>query len=728
MPAGAALGLPPEHVSALIAHELAHVRRLDYPINVVQRLIEALLFYHPAIWWVSNQIRVEREMCCDDLVVAANGDALTYARALTELEAARRTRATTALAIDSAPLLGRIRRLLGHAPPLSHELPGPGAVISMTLLWLIGIGAAAAHSSPATLSTPQNRDAVIAPPAPLEVVSGSSLLTTVLLGPVGPVLQPRVQQAPARVQGAAVPGLPPPRPESPEAQGGDGVIRGRIVQQDTGLPLRNALVLVRATGVPRPPTATTDQEGMYEIRGLPPARYTLRASKGGFVPIEFGQTRPNAPGRPLQLADGEVLEKVDVALPPGGVITGRVFDEEGEPISGAVVQAVRQRYSTEGRQPGDVVGTSDITDDLGQFRVFGLPQGAFLLRAITTDPRAPDMTRIMSATATGGPATFYPGTLVPEFARPVDVGPGTQVAGLVLQILPTRLFGISGTVHIPGDIPRSEVRLTLRQLGTTRPIGLRPDGSFAMPELAPGEYTLMAEHPATGYAAQTRVRLDGADADVTLALRPGHAIRGRITFETVAARAALQTSDVRVFLDAVATGPMVFGPRPTPRDDWTFDVGGLAGQYRVRTILPDGWAVKRVQHRGLDLTDTFLDVTNGDLDGVEILLTQRLTLVSGGVTDNRGRVTSDATIVVFADDAGRWGPQSRFVRTARPDQNGRFSIRALPAGRYVAVAVDHLDAGDEFDPDVLGRLQPLGTRFTLGDGDARELSLRLASF
>jgi hypothetical protein len=148
----------------------------------------------------------------------------------------------------------------------------------------------------------------------------------------------------------------------------------------------------------------------------------------------------------------------------------------------------------------------------------------------------------------------------------------------------------------------------------------------------------------------------------------------------------------------------------------------------VRTILPDGWAVKRVQHRGLDMTDTFLDVTNGDLDGVEILLTQRLSLVSGGVTDGRGQVTSDATIVVFADDADRWGFQSRFVRTARPDQNGRFSIRALPAGRYVAVAVDHLDAGDEFDPDVLGRLQPLGTRFTLGDGDARELALRLASF
>jgi beta-lactamase regulating signal transducer with metallopeptidase domain len=85
-PAGMLCGLAPEQVEALLAHELAHIRRHDYLVNVLQGIAESLLFYHPAVWWISNQIRAEREHCCDDLAVAASGDVLVYARALAELE------------------------------------------------------------------------------------------------------------------------------------------------------------------------------------------------------------------------------------------------------------------------------------------------------------------------------------------------------------------------------------------------------------------------------------------------------------------------------------------------------------------------------------------------------------------------------------------------------------------------------------------------------------------
>ena len=89
MPVGALTGLAPEHIEALLAHELAHICRHDYLVNVLQSVVKAVLFYHPAIWWVSNQIRKERELCCDDLAVAASGDALTYVRALTNLKMCR---------------------------------------------------------------------------------------------------------------------------------------------------------------------------------------------------------------------------------------------------------------------------------------------------------------------------------------------------------------------------------------------------------------------------------------------------------------------------------------------------------------------------------------------------------------------------------------------------------------------------------------------------------------
>src|SRR5579863_2929699 len=89
LPATAISGLAPSQIESLLAHELAHIRRHDYLVNLLQTAIETLLFYHPAVWWVGRQMRAERENCCDDLAVAVCGDALVYARALTELEKIR---------------------------------------------------------------------------------------------------------------------------------------------------------------------------------------------------------------------------------------------------------------------------------------------------------------------------------------------------------------------------------------------------------------------------------------------------------------------------------------------------------------------------------------------------------------------------------------------------------------------------------------------------------------
>src|SRR5262249_30981661 len=89
MPIGALAGLPTEHIEVLLLAELARIRRHDYLVNIVQSIAEALLFYHPAVWWVSRDIRRERELCCDDAAVSISGDVLTYARALAELESLR---------------------------------------------------------------------------------------------------------------------------------------------------------------------------------------------------------------------------------------------------------------------------------------------------------------------------------------------------------------------------------------------------------------------------------------------------------------------------------------------------------------------------------------------------------------------------------------------------------------------------------------------------------------
>ena len=143
-------GLPPEHVMALLAHEMAHIKRQDYLASILQSLAESVLFYHPAIWWVSEQIRAEREACCDDLAVAASGDALTYARALAQLETIQQPRLKTALAANGGSLVNRIRRLIEPAQPPTDSLPGAGAAWAMTLLWIVGVGVATVHAAQPT--------------------------------------------------------------------------------------------------------------------------------------------------------------------------------------------------------------------------------------------------------------------------------------------------------------------------------------------------------------------------------------------------------------------------------------------------------------------------------------------------------------------------------------------------------------------------------------------------
>src|SRR5688572_25716398 len=140
-------------------------------------------------------------------------------------------------------------------------------------------------------------------------------------------------------------GAPAPR-ESPAEVKGSGVIRGRVTSLGTGKPLRRAQLRLSAEndylGTPR--TASTSNDGRYELRDVPPGRYTLRVQRSGYLTLTYGQRRPGEQPRLLELGDKESIEKVDFALPRMGVISGRVLDELGEPFAGVTVAALQARY------------------------------------------------------------------------------------------------------------------------------------------------------------------------------------------------------------------------------------------------------------------------------------------------------------------------------------------------------------------------------------------------
>ena len=144
LPLSTLAGLSPAQLEALLAHELAHIRRFDYLVNLVQTCGETLLFYHPAVWWVSHRMRVEREHCCDDAAVGVCGDALGYARALAELEGLRSMRPAFAVAANAGSLWRRIARLVGTPPPhLSRSSRWLAGLLALGTLGALGLSAAA---------------------------------------------------------------------------------------------------------------------------------------------------------------------------------------------------------------------------------------------------------------------------------------------------------------------------------------------------------------------------------------------------------------------------------------------------------------------------------------------------------------------------------------------------------------------------------------------------------
>lgn len=155
MPLGLLAGMPVEQIESILIHELAHIRRFDFTVNIIQAFVESLLFYHPAVWWISRTVRAEREQCCDDFVVNSTGDARTYASALTALEENRSRFADLAIAATGGTLVNRILRLID--PSRRRKVPAASALALVATALLICTGAAAVawpiHSTPSAPKT-----------------------------------------------------------------------------------------------------------------------------------------------------------------------------------------------------------------------------------------------------------------------------------------------------------------------------------------------------------------------------------------------------------------------------------------------------------------------------------------------------------------------------------------------------------------------------------------------
>ena len=516
----------------------------------------------------------------------------------------------------------------------------------------------------------------------------------------------------------------PQRDQPLGRQTGTGVIRGRVVASDTNAPLRRAQIqlLPMSAEVQDPRSTTTGDDGRYEFSQLPAGRYGLKASKGNYVAVEYGQRRPFEKGRPLEIADRQVLDRVDMTLPPGAVITGRVTDERGEPVAHAGVQLVRRQYVNGRRR---LIGNyGDSTDDRGEFRLFGVPPAEYLLIANFSEgaDQTTDQVRYVR--------TFYPRTALLEEAQRVRVRLGAELSGLTVSLVRQRSASVSGVVRSTAGTPFTFV--TARSTdgdGTDYRGGVADSrGAFSITGLLPGSYKVEAQDPFGKERASVDVKVGATDVvGVILTMSAGANARGQIRFEGGTVPRDLTPSQVMLFgfADDELSGGQL--PSPPVRSDWTFEVTGLHGRQVLDGGANRNWRVKSVSVAGNDFTDMPIDFGNGDVTGIEVVLSNRQTEVTGRVTDIRGVVAGDATVVIFSADPEKWTRRGASATAARPDQRGQFHVEGLRSGRYFAIALDYLEDGEEQDPEALKEWARIATSFTLADGEKRSLDLKLVS-
>ena len=532
----------------------------------------------------------------------------------------------------------------------------------------------------------------------------------------------------------AVAQQPPARPAAPAmraVQAPNAAINGRVVSAATGAPLRGVQVRVRADGRDHR-LATTDDQGNYEVRDLLPGRWTVTASKSGFITRQFGQRRAFDSGEVITLADRQRFT-ADLALARAGAITGRLYDEYGEPIAGARVQVLRSKYSG-GQRQVTPAGVGDLTDDTGAFRLYGLPAGEYYVGANLRTAPAEDLV----VTATTGPTTYYPGTVSLVEAQRIVLGAGDEQSNVTFQVAPVRAVRVSGLVLNAAGAPEPNASVNL--LGTTdfTTAGM-PAGNFGMTQ-ANGRFTVVNVPPGN-YLAQVLIHRQGGMMDMEQAVVPVTVDSQDVTDLTITTR---RSGEVSITVAAEggsalpASLPMGIQLRGMPPTRFsmggTVDVGSRKEPLRLPAMpgrvmvdvesLPERWMVRGIDVNGTDITDGPIDF-GGQPVTARIVLTDRVTEVRGRVMKDDEPV-ANAQVVIFPDDGSRWQYRSRYVAQARAGADGTFRIARLPPDtRYLAVAVDYLEDEEHWDPEFLERMREKAVRLPIGDGERTTVSLPL---
>jgi protocatechuate 3,4-dioxygenase beta subunit len=531
-----------------------------------------------------------------------------------------------------------------------------------------------------------------------------------------------------------------------------GIIRGRVVSND-GRPVARAQVQAVAGPPVSPPNVTgavsalrffpvivtADVDGRFTFESMPAGSFRLTARKAGYSMAgedALGIVPLNA-AVAVELRDGDVRERTDITLRRWGSLSGRIVDELGEPLQGVSVQLLQVRYQGGRRRLVGAGGAARLTDDLGRYRIYGLAPGKYIVSAAVGDVAGADLPGYTRSYFPGGPNAANAQFVSVDLSQPV-VGINFSLARARTALVSGRLLDAAGEPTMGGSVKLIPSQRSGAATSLPANARLERDGRFEFPNVTPGQYVIQADRgrrnaSTEGEFGALPVSVDGVDViGLVLQLSAGSSVTGRVTFDSFQGAKEPRPGQIEITPVPIDADQSTASPANAAiRDDWTFEILGVNGPRRLQLQqTPAEWTLKAIRVRGIDVTDRPLAFGRRDqsLTDVEVVLTDRLTAVSGTIVDDRARPAAGAHLVVFPIDRDRWYPASRYLRTAVAASAGAITLAGLPPGSYYASAVAQLPAdGDDAwqDPAFLESLVPRAASFALGEGQRQVLTLKL---
>lgn len=557
-------------------------------------------------------------------------------------------------------------------------------------------------------------------------------------------------------------------------------LTGRVLREGPNgpQPVARVLVAIDASDGKGERVTVSDNDGRFVFASLPAGRYLLRAIKVGWVPSYYGSARPGRPpGIRIAVATGRRTE-VEVPIVPGSVLAGRIVDHEGQPMRlFPLLLEYRmvgdRRMLARTRFPYSIGSFERGTNDLGEFRLFGLPPGTYYLAVspsiasgarLTTPaevrwalqpPGAGAAPAPPQSPVAGYARVYYPGTTDPGGAVPITVGPGQVRDGLEFRVDFTPVARVEGVVLRSGGTPAAGARVMLDAReprvgleGATRTAVADSAGRFVFTNVPPDEYRVSARAPSGAPAildlwAHADVVVSGSDVqDVGLTLAPAAVLTGQLVFTATSLVPPEDLSVVRLqFLGVRTLGEALVGasylstqPSATVEADGTFRAAGLPpDRYLAMATWPGmrtgdtGWWLTTIRVDGRDLGDLPIPVNpNQDVDKITVEFRDRIGAIEGTLTDTSGRPAPEYFVLALPTERASWTTTSRrMVPAVQPATDGRFRIAGLLPGDYYLAVVTEVEPDEAADPRFLETLLTAAIRVTIAPGETRRQDLRI---